>query len=379
MATANPFNQTDERPSGDLLDDNKIQDKPLVKQIEEKIEPIKEELKKVNDKIEEILLPVTQDINKNIHETMDLLEEKLEPVKGRFDNMLHQAQRKIGMSYSTQPGNVPEPPHGIPPSDMCNSGIVADQDKTLIQQVMDSYSHFSDSVNKFIHPSQRKLGQSQYVTLGVIPEPPHGIPPSDGYHTGKVAEQDKRLFQQIQYKIEPVKVELKNINAKMGETVYVTIRLLDQKLEPVKGRFDNMLHQVQRKIGQSYSTQPGTVPEPPHGIPPSDMCHNGKVADQDKTLFQQFMESYPHFVGSVNQFIHQSQSKLGQLSYVKPYVRIPEPPHGIPPSDDFPSGRVADQDKSFIQQLNIKVDHVIQKLDKMAKASTDLRHKLDLF
>jgi len=185
-----------------------------------------------------------------------------------FAENVNQAQRKLGMPYYVQPGSIPAPPHGQPPSDTNHSGRIAEIDKPITQQLEENWEMLRSEFLGLWGQSKRKLGWTWSTQAGKIPTPPRGTAPSEGSSMGTVDPHDKTLGMQVD--------ELRD----------VTQQSLDDSIQSLKEKAQVVISQGGRAMGMPYQTQPGVVPEGPHGNPPSEGNSMGVVAEQDKSIPQ---------------------------------------------------------------------------------------------
>jgi len=277
----------------------------------------------------------------------DVLTTNSSQVGEQIAELRDEAQRQVGLGVAVQPGVRPEAPHGVAPTNYNHGGVVAQQDKTVVQVAGEKLAEVKDQaaavVSNVVGEVKHQAGLGVNVQPGQKPEAPHGIAPTNYNHTGLVAQQDKTTLQVAGEKLAEVK---------------------DQAAAVV----GNVVGEAKFQAGLGVNVQPGQKPEAPHGVAPSDANHTGLVSAQDKTTAQIAADKLANVAGqasgAVNNAVASAQAAAGEAKFQAglgvhvPAGEKPEAPHGVAPTDYNHSGLVAQQDKSAVQVAGEKLAEV---------------------
>lgn len=183
------------------------------------------------------------------------------------------------------------------------------------------------------------------ATQSTIPDPPHGQAPSDS-GPGFVADEDKTLTMKVGENLESITGGIRHYSTKTVDTLYASA--------------DSLTQQVSRgfeTLGILSKPAESTIPDPPHGQPPSD-SGPGFVAYEDKNLMMKASDNWEALKGSIQDLGKWTVDGIWRGGEQKEGERaVPAPPHGRPPSDSQP-GYVAEQDKSLAMKVGENLEEL---------------------
>eukprot|EP01088_Endostelium_zonatum_P017856 TRINITY_DN54_c0_g1_i2.p1 TRINITY_DN54_c0_g1~~TRINITY_DN54_c0_g1_i2.p1 ORF type:complete len:360 (-),score=133.90 TRINITY_DN54_c0_g1_i2:1614-2672(-) len=263
------------------------QDKSLTTKVGERVEALKESAQPIVNAAQ----PYVQAANETI-------------------NNAAQAGKEAVVSGAVQLGIVSDNsgPHGIPPSDVNHTGVVAQQDKTIgtriseaaqpvIQPVVTAVQPIVQGVQTAVVSTKEAVISGAHAAGAAIgiganpnqtPGGPHGVPPSEA-GPGIVAQEDKsystRVAEAAQPYIQPV------VNAAQPYAV--------QAAEVLGNATDRAADAITAARHSVSGDRPAGTPEGPHGVAPSDVNHTGVVAQQDKSLTTRVAEAAQPYVQPV--------------------------------------------------------------------------------
>jgi len=229
----------------------------------EKLEKVKDttqqKLDETKQTVSEYTTTAAGTINQKVENASQKVVEGYQNLKESTNETLNQA---IGLPHAnTRPGVVPEGPHGVPPTDFNCQGFVAQEDKTYAQVVGEKLEHVKEDIQNLKESTNEKfnkvVGLPHPTEPRVVPEGPHGIPPSDFSSKGFVAQEDKTYPQVAGEKFEQVKEtahqKLDELKVATAETVEQVKMKAAEKLEEVREDLDKKLQNLSDSISIDMS------------------------------------------------------------------------------------------------------------------------------